>query len=442
MGGFVAMSMKKALSGIHVKHNKNTAASTVHIMPTPDKVVIPMAQHMGPPCDVMVNVGDTVKVGQVVGDSTSMMTAPIHASVSGTVEKIEDFVNSMGMVSKAVIIAADREQTLDPSLEKPVVNGFDAFIKAVRASGLVGLGGAGFPTHVKLNPRNLDKVDTLVINAAECEPYITSDHHTALLDVDYVMQGIAMVKKFLELSRVVIGVEDNKPDVIAKYQELCAKDSSMSVTSLKSKYPQGAEKVLIYETTGRIVAEGMLPADVGVVVMNITSVAFLAKYMETGIPLVSKTITVDGGAIAEPKVVTAPLGTMFNEIIDFCGGFKSEPAKLIMGGPMMGITVYDMHSPLLKNNNAILAFSADQVPNQEETPCIRCGRCVRACPFDLMPAAIERAYKSENVELLAELKANLCMECGCCAYVCPAKRHLVTTNKMAKKMLRDKGGKR
>ena len=436
------MSMKKALSGIHVKHNKNTAASTVHIMPTPDKVVIPMAQHMGPPCDVMVNVGDTVKVGQVVGDSTSMMTAPIHASVSGTVEKIEDFVNSMGMVSKAVIIAADREQTLDPSLEKPVVNGFDAFIKAVRASGLVGLGGAGFPTHVKLNPRNLDKVDTLVINAAECEPYITSDHHTALLDVDYVMQGIAMVKKFLELSRVVIGVEDNKPDVIAKYQELCAKDSSMSVTSLKSKYPQGAEKVLIYETTGRIVAEGMLPADVGVVVMNITSVAFLAKYMETGIPLVSKTITVDGGAIAEPKVVTAPLGTMFNEIIDFCGGFKSEPAKLIMGGPMMGITVYDMHSPLLKNNNAILAFSADQVPNQEETPCIRCGRCVRACPFDLMPAAIERAYKSENVELLAELKANLCMECGCCAYVCPAKRHLVTTNKMAKKMLRDKGGKR
>ena len=436
------MSMKNALSGIKVRHCKNTAGLPVEVLPTPDFVVLPMSQHMGPPCDVKVAPGDAVKVGQVVGDSASYMTAPIHASVSGTVARIEDFVNSAGVIDKAVVIESDKKQELDPNLAPPVINGYSDFLAAVRASGLVGLGGAGFPTHVKLKPRNLDQVDTLIVNCAECEPYITSDHHLALSDTDLLLRGIQLVKKFLELKQVIVGVESNKPDVIKQLNEDFSYDDSITVFTLRDIYPQGAEKVITYETTGRVIREGMLPADAGVVVMNITSLTFLAKYIETGIPLVTKTITVDGGAVQTPKVVTAPLGTPYKDIFAFCGGFKSEPAKIIMGGPMMGITVYDLNSPLLKNNNAVLAFDASQLVSEEPTACIRCGRCVRACPFHLMPAAIERAVTAQNVDQLRELKVNLCMECGCCSYVCPAKRHLVTANKMGKKLLKEKGGKK
>ena len=436
------MSMKKALSGIKVRHCKNTAGSPVEVLPVPEQVVLPMSQHMGPPCDVMVAVGDEVKVGQIVGDSTSYVTAPIHASVSGKVVRIEDFVNSMGQVSKAVVIQSDMKQELDPSLQPPVVNGYDQFLQAVRASGLVGLGGAGFPTHVKLKPRNLDQVDTLVINCAECEPYITSDHHVAMEHMDDLFEGIALVKKYLELKKIVIGVENNKPDLIKALRARTVHDDSIEIHSLKSVYPQGAEKVLAYVTTGRIIGEGMLPADAGLVVMNVTSVCFLAQYIRTGIPLVAKTITVDGGAVQDPKVVVAPLGTSFKDIFEFCGGFKSEPRKILMGGPMMGINVYDLNAPLLKNNNAVLAFDENQMVPNEEQPCIRCGRCTRNCPFHLMPVNIYKAYEEEDVEKLQELKVNLCMECGCCSYVCPAKRHLVTTNKLAKKLLREKGGRK
>ena len=433
---------KKELGGIKVPHCKNTAGFPVEELPVPDFVVLPMQQHMGPPCDVTVAVGDEVKVGQVVGDSTSFLTAPIHASVSGKVVRIDDFVSSMGMVSKAVVIEADKKQELLMEGGPVTVNGYDEFLSEVRKSGLVGLGGAGFPTHVKLRPKNLDQVDTLVINCAECEPYITSDHHIAMEELDFLISGISLIKKYLELSKVVIGVEDNKPDLIQMLRDTCRYDDSITVSELRSKYPQGAEKVLVYESTGRVIREGMLPSDVGVVVMNITSVCFLSRYFATGIPLVSKIITVDGGAVANPKVLKVPLGTPYQNIFDYCGGFKKEPAKIIMGGPMMGINVYDLNSPLLKNNNAVLAFDESQLVEEEESACIRCGRCVRACPFSLMPAALERAREAEDLDRLRELKVNLCMECGCCAFVCPAKRHLVASHKAAKRMLREKGGKK
>ena len=434
------MSFKKTLSGIKVRHCKNTAGAPVEILPTPDIVVLPMQQHMGPACDVLVAVGDEVKVGQVIGDTDSYMAAPIHASVSGKVIRIEDYVSSMGVASKAVVIEADKKQEWDPDIAPPVINGYDDFLKAVRASGLVGLGGAGFPTHVKLKPRK--RVDTLVINAAECEPYITSDHHIALVEMDFLHSGVSAIKKYLDISNVIIGVEDNKPDLIEALKDYCCYDDSITIKSLRSKYPQGAEKMLVYETTGRVIAEGMLPSDVGVIVMNINSVCFMARYMQNGHPLVKRTITVDGGAVANPKVVTVPLGTPYKDVFEYCGGFKSEPRKIIMGGPMMGITVYDINSPVLKNNNAILAFDQAQLDGFEESACIRCGRCVRACPFNLMPAALEKARIAEDLDALRELKVNLCMECGCCSYVCPAKRNLVTSNKMAKKLLREKGGKK
>ncbi len=425
------------LHGVKVPHHKGTADSGTVTMPVPDKVVIPMSQHMGAPCIPLVKAKDTVKVGQKIGDCDAFMCVPVHASVSGTVTAVEDFTTTMGSITKAVVIEADHLQEVDDSVKPPVVNGLESFLTAVKESGLVGLGGAGFPTHIKLNPKNLAEVDTLIVNAAECEPYITADNRAILEDGADLFAGIAAVMKYLELRQAVIGIEDNKPEAIAYLQQHCPPNVSVKV--LQSKYPQGGEKVLIYETVGKIVEEGKLPSDYGTIVMNVSSLAFLGKYLATGMPLVAKRLTVAGSAVKNPQNVWVPLGTPYQDVIAFCGGYVQQPEEVLMGGPMMGIDVYNDAFPVLKNNNAILAFTAEDVKTPPESPCIRCGKCVSACPFNLMPAAIDRAQRAGNVEKLAELKVNLCMECGCCAYVCPAKRQLVLSNRLAKKLLREQG---
>ena len=427
----------KSLNGVKVPHSKNTAEMETVKMPVPDKVVIPMKQHMGRECTPTVKLTDLVKVGQIIGDTDAFIGAPIHSSVSGKVTKIDEIIGTDGNPIKAVEITTDKLQEIDESVKVPEVTDLQSFAAAIRASGLVGLGGAGFPTHVKLMPKNLDEVTTLLVNGAECEPYITADNRAMLEDTDDIVEGIKLVKKYMNLSTVIIGIEDNKPQAIAKLQVAVADIEGASVKALKAQYPQGGEKVLIYECTGKIVPEGKLPSDVGCVVMNVSSIAFVAKYMRTGMPLITKRLTVDGDAIAEPKNVEVAIGTSFSDVIDFCGGFKTEPKKILMGGPMMGFAVPTINYPVLKNNNAILAFSAAKAAEAEkpETPCIRCARCVNACPFSLMPAAIEKAYKAGNVDALKALKVNLCMECGCCAYVCPAKRNLVSVNRLAKKMI-------
>ena len=427
----------KSLNGVKVPHSKNTAEMETVKMPVPDKVVIPMKQHMGRECTPTVKLTDLVKVGQIIGDTDAFIGAPIHSSVSGKVTKIDEIIGTDGNLIKAVEITTDKLQEIDESVKVPEVTDLQSFAAAIRASGLVGLGGAGFPTHVKLMPKNLDEVTTLLVNGAECEPYITADNRAMLEDTDDIVEGIKLVKKYMNLSTVIIGIEDNKPQAIAKLQAAVADIEGASVKALKAQYPQGGEKVLIYECTGKIVPEGKLPSDVGCVVMNVSSIAFVAKYMRTGMPLITKRLTVDGDAIAEPKNVEVAIGTSFSDVIDFCGGFKTEPKKIIMGGPMMGFAVPTINYPVLKNNNAILAFSAAKTAEAEkpETPCIRCARCVNACPFSLMPAAIEKAYKAGNVDALKALKVNLCMECGCCAYVCPAKRNPVSVNRLAKKMI-------
>ena len=427
----------KSLNGVKVPHSKNTAEMETVKMPVPDKVVIPMKQHMGRECTPTVKLTDLVKVGQIIGDTDAFIGAPIHSSVSGKVTKIDEIIGTDGNPIKAVEITTDKLQEIDESIKAPEVTDLPSFAAAIRASGLVGLGGAGFPTHVKLMPKNLDEVTTLLVNGAECEPYITADNRSMLEDTDDIVEGIKLVKQYMNLSTVIIGVEDNKPQAIAKLQEAVSGIEGASVKALKAQYPQGGEKVLIFECTGKAVPEGKLPSDVGCVVMNVSTIAFVAKYMRTGVPLITKRLTVDGDAIAEPKNVEVAIGTSFSDVIDFCGGFKTEPKKIIMGGPMMGFAVPTVNYPVLKNNNAILAFSAAKTAEAEkpETACIRCGRCVNACPFSLMPAAIEKAYKAGNVDGLKALKVNLCMECGCCAYVCPAKRNLVSVNRLAKKMI-------
>ena len=424
--------------GAKVPHRKNTAAMETVVMPAPKEVIIPMSQHIGAPCNVIVRPGDHVDVGQSIGENDSFVTAPIHASVSGTVKKIIDLKMPNGSKVKSVVIESDGKMTKSPYAVPPAAETKEQLLLAIKRSGLVGLGGAGFPAYVKLSIPQDKKIDTLIINGAECEPYITSDHREILENSWDILSGIKIVKDLLDVHRVIIGIESNKPDAIKILSriadnEAADPDDEVRILTLKSSYPQGAEKVLIRACTGRKVPAGKLPADVGCVVMNVTSVAFIAKYLKTGMPLVSKRITVDGSAIKEPKNVIVPLGTPIKDVIEFCGGYKCEPKKILMGGPMMGIALTDDSMPVLKQNNAILAFDEKDAKLAEETDCIRCGKCLKSCPMSLMPEAIAGCVKLKDVSGLEKLNVMTCMECGSCTFICPAKRPLTQAFKEMRK---------
>ncbi len=428
---------RKKLNGVYVPHLKNTAEDKPQRMPTPPIVTIPMSMHVGAPAKPVVSVGDVVKVGQMIAEADGFVSATINASVSGRIKKIDEMLISNGQYLPAITIEADGEQTPFEGLSPPVVTNLGEFIAAIRSGGIVGLGGAGFPTAVKLSVEYLSKIEAIIVNGAECEPYISSDTRTMLDDAKYLWKGVELLQKYLQAKRVILAIEDNKPQCIKLYKQKCKSSNGVEVKALPSIYPQGGEKVLIYNTIGKVVPEGKLPISVGAVVINCTTLASIAKYMETGMPLVEKCVTVDGSAVCHPKNVIAPVGTPIKDVFDFCGGFIKPPKKVLYGGPMMGIAVPDLNVPVLKNTNALVALAEEDALLPEPTACIRCGRCIAHCPLRLMPIEIESAYKSGDVDGLAKLKVKLCMECGCCAYVCPASRPLVQVNKLAKVMLRE-----
>ena len=429
------------LGNTKVPHKKNTASMAAVRMPAPLGVLIPTSQHIGAPATVTVKPGDEVYVGTLIAEATGFVSAPVHSSVSGKVVKIEELLTPKGEVISAVRIESDGNMTPDPNLAPPTVTTLDELALAARACGLVGLGGAGFPSAVKLEVAKSGKIDRIILNGAECEPYITSDTRTMIDDADLIFEGAQLLLSYIPTAEIIIGIEKNKPECVAVMRELFGQEARARVEELPTSYPQGAEKVLVYNTTDRVVPEGKLPADVGCIVMNVTTLAALMRYIKTGMPLVSKCVTLDGSAVKNPMNIIAPVGTSIKDIVEFAGGYSEEAGKILLGGPMMGVALYTDEYPIMKNTNAVVVMNKRDAEPKKTVACIHCGRCVAACPMGLNPTAFAKALNvddhTDRAERLTAAKINICMECGCCSYVCPSARPLVENNRMAKKELHE-----
>ena len=392
--------------------------------------------HIGSPAKPTVKVGDPVQVGMKIAEASGAISAPIHASVSGKVLKIADMMHSNGRMVPAITLESDGLMTPCDTLKVPTVNSREELIDAIRESGVVGLGGAGFPTYVKWSV-DPSRIEALVINGAECEPYITSDSLTMVERVDDMEYALRLLQKFFSLKRIIIGIESNKKKAIDSMKTMAERMEGVEVKVLPPIYPQGGEKVLVYHTTQKVIPTGKLPIDVGCIVGNCTSIAAIGSYLRTGMPLVEKCITVDGMSVKNPQNLIVPIGTSLEDVFACCGGFSTEPYKVLYGGPMMGITVPNLQVPVLKNTNAIVALSPKEAQFPQITSCIRCGSCTNVCPLGLAPAEILLAYKKKDTDMLQKLAVDACMLCGCCSYSCPANRPLVQTNTLSKQLLKD-----
>jgi len=429
-----AMDLKTFKGGLHPPDGKEFSAhKAIEICPLPEELIIPLAQHIGAPAEACVEVGALVKKGTLIAKAKGFVSAPIHASTSGEVIAIEPRLHPMGKALPAIVIKPDGEDSWDESLigANPDELNPDELKALIQAAGIVGMGGATFPTHVKLSPPADKQIDTLILNGVECEPFLTADHRMMLENTEQILDGIDILRKVLGIERAVIGIEANKPDAIEKMTKDAA-SRNIEVQALEVKYPQGAEKQLIDAITGRQVPSGTLPMEVGVVVQNVGTAAAISDAVRLGRPLVERVITSTGPGIKEPKNMLVRIGTPLQFLVDHCGGLNGEPAKIIMGGPMMGQTQLSLEPPAIRGTSGLLIFRKQDLPRLEAGPCIRCGRCIGACPIHLQPTTIAAYARLDLFDEAAEYHALDCIECGCCTYICPATLPLVQSIRYAK----------
>ena len=422
--------------GIHIDEHKHTRGKRIETLPAPKTVAIPLLQHIGAPCQPTVAVGDTVAVGQRIGDSGGGLFCPVHASVSGKVIAIEEKFGPMGNKIISVVIENDFLDTLADTVkpfEKPLQDATpEEIIGVIRDAGISGMGGATFPTYAKIESA-IGRVDRIIINCAECEPFICADHRIMLENPAAVINGVKILLKALGVRQADLAVEDNKLDAVNKLEALVADSQMISVKVMKTKYPQGDERQLIYALTGKELPAGKLPADVGCVIFNVETCVSIFNAFAHGMPLIRRVVTVDGDCIKEPKNILAPIGTPYRDLIDFCGGLVKTPQKLISGGPMMGRSVWTPDMPVMKGTSALLALSKKFSPSTGLPPvCIRCGRCVSHCPMRLMPNYIAQFSRAGDYARAEEFGAMSCVECGVCSAGCPGHLELTQQIRVAK----------
>ncbi len=428
--------------GIHPSEGVNgkavTGAQAIKVLPPPSRVIIPLQQHIGVPCRCVVKPGDNVKIGQIIGEAAGFVSAPVHASVSGKVVGVAPCMMANGLNAQAVIIDNDFQDSWIPltPVENPEKLSSGELAEIVRNAGIVGLGGATFPTAVKLSPPPAKKLDTLVVNGAECEPYLASDHRLMLEHTDVVIDGIMLVKKALGLSKVIIGIEKNKMDAIEAVQKKVRGMQDVAVKVLPLRYPQGGEKQLIYALTRRVVSFGGLPMDVGVICMNVGTLAAVSRAVREGRPVVDRVSTV-GGLVQAPGNFIVRIGTPVEALIDAAGGFTKGIKKFLYGGPMMGQAISRKDIPITKSCSGILALGQEAI-EPDEGNCIRCGRCAKACPMLLQPYLLNQYSRMNRHDDAEKASVMNCIECGCCTYVCPAKIRLVQSFRMSKKLIGEK----
>lgn len=422
--------------GVHPRGYKELSAEAPIVPLHPKVVSIAMSQHIGAPCTPLVKVGDRVTLGQKIGEGKGLY-APIHASVSGTVVAVKPRPYPGGSSMMCVVIENDGRDTPCPELQKrDSIDGLsgEELTAIIRDAGITGMGGAGFPTAVKISS-GLGKVDTVIVNGAECEPYITSDDRLMREYPEKVIGGLRILMQILQPKRTAIGIESNKPAAIEAMRGVLGQ--GIELLPLKVRYPQGAEKQLIQAVTGRCVPPGGLPAAVGCAVFNVATCAAVYDAVYEGMPLIRRVVTVTGRAIANPSNFSAPIGTSFSDLVEAAGGFSSEPYKIFCGGPMMGIAQYTLTAATIKGNNALTCYSMADKHEVENPHCIRCGKCVEVCPMHLMPLFLHRAVSKADTVRLDSLHVTDCIECGCCAYTCPAGIPLVQSFRTGKQLLRN-----
>ncbi len=429
------MSILTFKGGIHPYEGKelSKAKPIEKLLPEGD-VVIPLSQHIGAPAKACIAVGDRVLVGQKIGEAVGFISAHVHSSVSGTVKKIEPRLTANGSMVESVVIENDGqyEEALWELKEYEDMTKEEK-IEAIKEAGIVGMGGAGFPTNVKLSPKNPDAIDYVIVNGAECEPYLTSDYRRMIEEPEVLIEGLKMVLSLFDHAQGIIAVEDNKLDAVIELKKLVRKEDNIDVKAVYTKYPQGGERTLIKAITGREVNSSMLPADVGCVVNNVDTIFAIHNALRNHKPLISRVVTVSGNAITSPSNFLVPVGTNMQQVIDAAGGFKREPEKVISGGPMMGMAVISTDYPVTKGTSAVLAFKKDEVAACEPSACINCGKCVSVCPGRVVPSRLADYAEHGDTEAFLANYGMECCECGCCSYICPAKRNLTQAIKSMRK---------